>query len=192
MKTRIVLIVVLAVMTVSLNVAVSAQNLDTPHDAHISSEGLAASVSAELQLELVKLVGGSTWDIVVNGNLAYMGIGPRLAVVNISQPESPVLVGNIGPLPGVVENIEVLGNYVFLAAGDGGMYVIDAASPSQLVILGRFQTPGEAQSIAVTGNIAYLAVGPVWQGLVMQPTFCKSQDPGYQVIAAGHSPLRRR
>jgi len=53
-------------------------------------------------VELVGQIGGSTWAVAVQGNYAYIGVGPRLVILNTADPAHPVVVGQTGVLPGVV------------------------------------------------------------------------------------------
>src|SRR5512136_710584 len=52
-------------------------------------------------VELVSQIGGAALRLAVSGTTAYMGLGPRLAVVDLSNPREPRLVGTselLGPV----------------------------------------------------------------------------------------------
>ena len=57
---------------------------------------------ASPMLERVAQTGGSICGITVVGDLAFVGMGPRVGVIDISQRENPRLVSQSEPLPGLV------------------------------------------------------------------------------------------
>lgn len=62
-------------------------------------------------------------------------------------------------VPGRAENVDVRGDYAFVAAGSAGLQVVDAAIPTQPRIVGSLATPGNAQDVKVVGNLAFVAAG---------------------------------
>ncbi len=52
-------------------------------------------------VELVGQIGGRVQAVAVQGGYAYIGVGPRLVVVDVSNPAAPRKVGETGVLPGV-------------------------------------------------------------------------------------------
>ncbi len=77
-------------------------------------------------LSLVGQIGGPATAAVVSGTHVYAGIGPRLVIFTAGA--TPVLVGQTGVLPGVVQRI-ALGppGYACVAALNGGLRVISIA-----------------------------------------------------------------
>ncbi|MCP4540744.1 MAG: hypothetical protein GY832_26700 [Chloroflexi bacterium] len=130
-------------------------------------------------IELVGQIGGDTRAVVVSGTLAYAGIGPRLVVLDISDPVVPVVMGRSEVLPDFVYGIAVAGNYAYVADKGSGLYVIDISDLAAPAVVGSYDTPGMASEVAVAGNYAYIADGsggllivnisnpaaPVWAGL---------------------------
>ena len=47
-------------------------------------------------------LGGSTQAVAVQGSLAYIGDGPRMLVLDVAHPDTPVQVGQTPPLTEVV------------------------------------------------------------------------------------------
>ena len=64
-------------------------------DMHASSGG------AE-NVEYIGQVGGSTLAVSVQGSYAYIGQGPHLAILDISNQASPIVVEKTAPLPDIV------------------------------------------------------------------------------------------
>ncbi|MCR4407133.1 MAG: hypothetical protein NUW24_09465 [Anaerolineae bacterium] len=108
-------------------------------------------------VELVSQIGGLVKAVALQGNYAYVGVGPRLVILNVSDAAHPAVVGQTGVLPGVMEGVVVSGNYAYVAAGDGGLCVINVADPAHPAEAGSYDTPGYAEDVAVSGNYAYVA-----------------------------------
>lgn len=109
------------------------------------------------QLELMGQIGGATYAVAVQGSYTYIGVGPRLVILNISDPAHPAVVGQTAPLPGIVESAAVAGNYAYIADGNSGLRIIDVANPPVPIEVGACDTPGRAGDVVVTGNYAYVA-----------------------------------
>jgi hypothetical protein len=57
-------------------------------------------------------------------------------------------------------DVDVEGRWAFVAAGDGGLYVIDVSKPDAPTLAGSLDTTGIAKDVVVSGNRAVLADGP--------------------------------
>jgi len=99
--------------------------------------GLGALAQGGSNVELVGQIGGLTLAVAVQGRYAYVGVGPRLVVVDVGDPARPVEVGQTGVLPGVVQDVAVSGSYAYVADWDGGLRVIDVSDPSSPRIAAR-------------------------------------------------------
>ncbi len=104
--------------------------------------------------------GGPTQGIAVQGNYAYLGVGSRLIVVDISNPANPHPVGATAPFEYFVQGITVIGTTAYVAAGSAGLHIVNIAAPASPIEVGAWDSPGFAENVAVTGSIAYLADGP--------------------------------
>ena len=153
-------------------------------------------------VELVGQIGGSTYAVAVQGGYAYIGVGPRLTVLDISDPSSPAGVGTTSLLAGLVTDLHVSGGYAYVADGDAGLRVVDVSDPTRPSEVGFYDTPGQAHDVAVAGSYVYLADGPVgddgnWTGGGLQvvdvsnparPTevgFCDTPRSAHDVAVAG-------
>jgi hypothetical protein len=108
-------------------------------------------------VEYVGHMGGSTYAIAVHGNYAYVGEGPCLVVMDVSNPAAPVVVGRTLPMPDIVFDIVVAGDFAYVADIDGGLRVVSLADPSGPVEVGFYDTPGEAVGVDVGAGYAYIA-----------------------------------
>ena len=119
-----------------------------------------ASAGESFGLKLVGQVGGATEAVAVRGNYAYVGVGLRLVVLDVSKPEQPVEVGATAPFPYFVQSLVLSGNYAYIAAGGAGLRIVDISDPAHPVEVGSWDSPGYAEGVAVVGTTAYLADGP--------------------------------
>jgi hypothetical protein len=55
------------------------------------------------------------------------------------------------------EDMEVVGNYAYVATGHSGMRILDVSDPNNPDIIGTCDTPGDALRIDVQGDYAYIA-----------------------------------
>lgn len=99
-------------------------------------------------VELVGHIGGATAAVAVHGHYAYVGEGPQLTVLDVSDPNLPRVVGKSPPLPQVVEYIAVTQDYCYVLAG--GLWVVDVANPSEPMVVGHAEVSGEALDVAAS------------------------------------------
>jgi hypothetical protein len=118
----------------------------------------AASLGAQ-NVELVGQIGGPTCAVALQGDYAYIGVGPRLVILNVADPAHPTAVGQTGVLPNVVRGVAVAGSYAYVADGEGGLRVINVADPAHPGEAGFYDTLGSAWGVALAGSYAYVADG---------------------------------
>ena len=116
----------------------------------------APTADAE-NVEFVGHIGGTTKAVAVQGNYAYIGEGGALTILDISNPASPTVVGKTAPLPDIVQDVYVSGDYAYIADSGGGLRVMDVSNPSNPTEMGFCDTPGRAYGVAVAGGYAYVA-----------------------------------
>ena len=96
-------------------------------------------------------VEDDAFGIDVVGTLAFVATRSSLAVVDISLPGTPVLVGT-APLTGVGTDVVVHGGIAYVAAGLGGLALFDVSVPAAPVLLGSLDTSGRARGVDVTSD----------------------------------------
>lgn len=62
-------------------------------------------------------------------------------------------------LPGYANNVDVAGDYAFVAAGEAGLQIVNVNNHQTPFILAAFDTPGNANDVAVVAGKAYVADG---------------------------------
>jgi hypothetical protein len=63
------------------------------------------------------------------------------------------------PTDGYANNVDVNGNYAYVAAGAAGLHIVDISNRSNPRILSSVDTPGNANDVRVVDQIAYIADG---------------------------------
>ena len=142
----------------------------------------ASPLRAEAQnVELVGQLGGACDAVAVQGNTAYVGVGPRLVVLDVSNPASPVVLGQSAVLPGTVMYVAVAGTLAYVVAGGAGLRVVDVSNPAAPRQVGYY--PGRAEGVAVSGTLAYVAAGDLLVVDVSNPAAPRElgfyDTPGY-------------
>ena len=102
-------------------------SMPTPTSTNLSSFPISKT------LQLIDQIGGKSNDIAIQGTYAYLGIGPRLVIFDISNPAQPIKVGQTDVLNGIVQSISVVKNLAYITTSNkfdsGGLYIIDVSKP---------------------------------------------------------------
>lgn len=161
-----VLVAVLILAVTILLVPALRDKLASPPRLPLSQPGPDQS----LNMKLIKQLGGgiSTGQLrplVAEGNYIYAGIGPRLAILDISQLPQIVLVGQTETISDNIGEVVLAGHYVYVAPGGFGdeegnpqrLHVVDVADPAQPRIVGFYAPQGEkVRSVRAAGNRLYV------------------------------------
>ncbi|MGD8413889.1 MAG: hypothetical protein PVF33_06640, partial [Candidatus Latescibacterota bacterium] len=100
---------------------------------------------------------GLAYGVTVEGSYAYIADRDSgLQVVDITTPESPVLVGSYDT-PDIAFRIALDGNLAYVADHSSGVQVIDVTNPYSPVLIGSYDTPHTAFDVAIAGNYACIA-----------------------------------
>ena len=138
---------------------IQTRDLVTHQDGPTASEFQAAlNASADAApvkyLSLVGQVGGTAQAVAVQGPLAYLGVGQSLIVVDVSDPNTPSVIGKSAPLVDTIEDLVVQGHYAY-ALSFLGLDIIDVSNPVQPVQIGTYGVGGV--SLAVANGHAFIA-----------------------------------
>ncbi len=91
-------------------------------------------------------------------DLAFVGIGGSVIILDITDPASPQELGTISTL-GLMRDFSHGGDHLYAADWDFGLRVFSIADPSDPVTLGSLQLEGLLWGIDVVDETAYLACG---------------------------------
>jgi hypothetical protein len=125
----------------------------------VAAEGARAPVE---HLLLAGHLGGAATAVAVRGDLAYVGSTHELTILDTRDRAAPRRVGYL-MLPGVIQEVALSGDHLFVAAGRGGLHVVDVTDPTSPVLRGSFATVGEARDVVaptpyatIPGRYAYV------------------------------------
>ncbi len=138
-----------------------------------AEQPLAAENDAE-NAELLGHLGGIAQTIAVQGQYAYVGFGPELSILDVSDPANIQRVGWL-VAEGEVKDIDVDGNFAYLAfqsenlsphywsyaeVGITGLQVVDIRHPSVPVTLAKLPLAdcGASPIVVVRGTDLYVAL----------------------------------
>ena len=99
---------------------------------------------------------GSDRDVFISQGYAYVASWNGLRVLDVSNPEDPVVVGLYDP--GYINSVVIIGSYAYVTSHIGA-YIVDVSEPTNPVLTGTYEAPGPGADITVSGNFAYVADG---------------------------------
>ena len=160
--------------------------VSTPASVVMTFNGIDSEVSAQLTISGV-LIDGSLIDLTNAAATSYsssdisivsfgitkgeiFGGQPGSAVVTVTSSGKSVAVGvtvrdfeatalSAIDIPGYANNVDISGDYAFIAAGAAGLQVVDVADRVNPELVAELDTDGTAIDIRLVGNIAYIADG---------------------------------
>ncbi|MCL4872226.1 MAG: hypothetical protein KJ063_24975 [Anaerolineae bacterium] len=109
----------------------------------------------EVRLEVVNQIGGAVTAVAMQDNLAYLGIGSRLAVADVSDPAQPQIISQSEILPGIIRQITLQSGAAYLALGEEGLWVFDISDPTALQVVGSVKTTSPADHFLLRDHLAY-------------------------------------
>ncbi len=98
---------------------------------------------------------GPCYTSTVSGDYMFMGNGSIMEIHNISDPVNPELVSSFST-PGVVRDIWVEDNLVYIANGNKGLRIINISNINEPEEIGFLDTPKEAAKVFISGDYAFL------------------------------------
>ncbi|MCI0726435.1 MAG: hypothetical protein L0332_06890, partial [Chloroflexi bacterium] len=115
----------------------------------------------EITLTITGHFGGVPQALDVEAGLAYVAFGPRLFVIDVSDPANPRPLGQSEPLPDLIHDVDVAGGIAYLAAGRAGLDALDVRDPAAIRRLNPgphdpSTPPPGADEVTVVGNTAYV------------------------------------
>jgi hypothetical protein len=132
-----------------------------PADATRGRSAIPVAVTGADRFALVGQIGGGETGFVntmaVRGKQLFLGIGPRLGVVDVSDPTRPRLVGQSEVLPRAVRGVVLRDHIAYVALADHGVAALDVTDPERPRVLGRAATAGQALGLALDGTLLLVA-----------------------------------
>jgi hypothetical protein len=123
---------------------------------------------SDFNLERIAQLGGSIKGITVMGDLAYVGMGPRVAAIDISQHEHPRLVRQSEPLPGLVTQLLQIASGpapLLLVNAGRNLAVMDISNPNELKPIHQLELEAEISALVWDEREGMVYVGgSIYQG----------------------------
>jgi hypothetical protein len=116
------------------------------------------AVTEELTFELLAHEGGEVRSVAVDGHIAYLGVGPRLVALDVSNPASPQQIGRSEVLPGLVDAV-VLANdgqqtRAYVGAGNQ-VAALSLGTDGEMAVEGTVAMPGMVRALALAEGTLY-------------------------------------
>jgi hypothetical protein len=128
-------------------------------------------------VEVVGQIGGRPTAVAVQGHHAYLTSGPRLVILDVSDPARPLVIGRSPLLPRNIAHLAVSGTYAYVT-DQVTLWVVDVANPALPAVVGSYATAGPITSVALAGSHAYLTEAE--RGL----SIINIADPTHPVLVA--------
>ncbi len=120
--------------------------------------GSASADVGQMGVEVVGQWGGVNWRSAVVGNTAYIGVGPRLVILDVSGPSDPIELGRTDVLPGVVDDIMIEGSHAYLSTWHRpGLLVVDVSDSSSPTLVAEYETIARVDGIDIVSGMIYIA-----------------------------------
>ena len=87
-------------------------------------------------------------------NLALVGHGALLQVLDVSDPSHPTKIGEIALGSRGISDIEISGNFAYVAGH--GFWIVDITNPTHPAEVGYNESPNLARGIVISGDYAYV------------------------------------
>ncbi len=91
----------------------------------------------------------------LSGNYAFVATNNSLAVVNISNPATPVVSTEYSGI--VAHDVKVAGKYAYVAADTAGLIIFDVSNPASIKQVAQLDTAGIANDLVLKGQTVYLS-----------------------------------
>ncbi|MFU8773659.1 MAG: hypothetical protein ACNA8H_14730, partial [Anaerolineales bacterium] len=112
-----------------------------------------------VEWQLVAQAGGSPTAFTLDESLAYLGLGPRLVVVDVSNPNNPRQIAQSGVLPGLAADLVAAAGQIYWLNQDGGLLLLDVSDLQDIRITARIDTPSGGQKLVVQAEHAFIGEG---------------------------------
>ena len=123
-------------------------------------------------LEPIARYGGATHAVAGAGDVLYAGLGARVVALDIGDPAAPVQVGESPVLGGVVQDVVLEGELLYVAwqagtpeARRGGLAVLGVADPTHIEVLREAPVDVATRRLAVADGVALMVGAHDWQQL---------------------------
>ncbi|HNQ23583.1 MAG TPA: hypothetical protein PKK06_10860 [Phycisphaerae bacterium] len=119
--------------------------------------GVLPDARADVPFDAVGQWGGPTRCVAADGDRVYFGVGHRVVVLDVSDPDNAIALGESALLEYLVSDVVAVGTYAYVTNGWYGLVVLDVSDPAAITVVGTAGATGYAQGLSVAGDYAYVA-----------------------------------
>lgn len=111
----------------------------------------------QISYEIIGQIGGPASAVAVKSGVAYLGIGPQVLILDVSDPAVPRQIGQSGSFPDAVRDIALVDELVYVSASRGGLRIMDLAQPLEPRQVGFVPSQGSFGQVIVREKMAFVA-----------------------------------
>lgn len=124
----------------------------------VAAAGMAVGGAGQVpRLEFVSQLGGTCRAVSAEGDRVYLAQGPRLIVLEATDPARLIEVRRSLPLPSAIEGMFVADGYAYLADDLHGLRILSLQDPANPIEVGRLPSLDASLAVWVEGGFAYVA-----------------------------------
>ncbi len=112
---------------------------------------------AAMRFEVLGQTGGEIGCVATQDHTVYLGIGPRLVALDVTDPAQPRLLGEMMPGTARITLLAVAGAYACVADVEGRVHVVAIGDAARLQRVASFAAPSPLHELALAGGRLYLA-----------------------------------
>ena len=104
----------------------------------------------------VEDVGPRGMAVALDGARLFVGAGPALYALDVSDPLRPRVLGSLGGFDNL-RQIRVRGNVAYVVSRETGLRIVDVSDPVHMRLRSRYDTVEMATGIEVVGDVAFVS-----------------------------------
>lgn len=108
---------------------------------------LPLPVKEEITFTITGQMGGTINAVAMDGNIVYLGVGPRLLTVDFTDPASPRFLWQSDILSGMVGAIAIQADLAYVGAGHD-FYIYNTIDPANPVIVSSLNAFDESEQVS--------------------------------------------
>ncbi len=124
-----------------------------------SLEILDSSDLMDISLVWVDQFDGYAYDVFLDGSYAYVADGSNLQIVDITDFENPVEVGQFFDENGAFSHVYVNNGFAYLIESGFGLRIVDVTDPTNPVERGNITLPGGFEDIYANDEYVFVSHG---------------------------------
>ena len=143
------------ISSTAINQHVTTQPLTTTASVTPTPSGTTQLIP-RVEVQIAAQVGGEVTDIEINSTYAYLSVGPRLVVMDISNPDILQVATMSDLLPGLGKALALERQRLYWISDNGYLLVFTLEDPTKPSLLGQYEIPQKADEIVLKDGIAWI------------------------------------